>query len=255
MQDTNLDRISTPELEEVEVYGPESTQNAGLDPDAWYVSISDAPIGFPLSLVYHELGIRNDSKLFDGYELWFVPHRVALNRRKGSAEVVRFGLEVEYQNGKKTCSVISLFPAPEFTTHGSVGTAFQGTLNASGVAEKLTSTVLEQTNFAFAKDAFQFGKSTGASLNFNFNATVSTPKISAVGLGSRHAAWDMKKDKDPLFGRDIETWSLLALPRFQTKLSYRLRFYVTLRTVFIPTWRESGWTDVECTLSRGGLST
>lgn len=255
MSDVNLDRIVTPELESIEAYGPETGGLTTLDESSWYVDIGDQPIAFPMRLVFQELGVPFKSKLFDGYELWFVPHRVSLLRRKGQAEVVSFGLEVEYMNGKKTCSVVSLFPAPEFTVYGNVGLDFRGSLTTHGLAEKLTDAAAEIGNLPFGKVGFQFGNDTGAEANvkFRYNATVSTPKISAVGLGSRRCAWEFKKDKDPLFGKTIETWSILALPRFQKNLTYRLRFSVTLRIFLIATWRESDWKEINCVLNRDGL--
>ena len=249
-----INRIATPELEDVVVYGESDSANIDLDPEAWYASIGDMPIGFPVRLVFEELGVEFKSKLYEGYELWFVPHRVSLLRRKGQAEVTSFGMEVEYLNGKKTCSVVSLIPAPEFTVYGNVGFGFQGEIDAQGIAKVLAGQAGSTLDLPLDKSTLQFGKGTGGSVKFNYSATVSTPRISAVGLGASHCAWEFKKDKDPLFGKTMETWSILALPRFQKELNYRLRFHVTLRTLLIPTWRESDWKEIKCVLNRGALT-
>jgi hypothetical protein len=59
-------------------------------------------------------------------------------------------------------------------------------------------------------DALTVTADMGASVGVRLESTVSTPSISAIGIGSSRCEWRLDKQKEPLFGRDIETWSAVA---------------------------------------------
>ena len=99
---------------------------------------------------------------------------------------------------------------------------------------------LHQTNRAVTKDRRQGGK-VCASLREAGSSQVFTPKLMAVGVGSSRCEWRFDVGNSPLYGKDIETWSLLALPKTQRALRYRMRFYVVTRLAFVPQRFESSW--------------
>jgi hypothetical protein len=86
-------------------------------------------------------------------------------------------------------------------------------------------------------------------VSLSFSASVVTPFVSAVGLGSTRAEWRFDRYEDALFGRDIETWSILALPKRRRQLRYRIQYNMTTRTFFFPTRTESEWSEVLCTFN------
>jgi len=73
----------------------------------------------------------------DRFALWAIPHRIAIVRIRGSREVMSCGINVELDAGKKTCSVVSLFPTPQHIVrlHGTLGLSAAGKLTASGQIE------------------------------------------------------------------------------------------------------------------------
>ena len=78
-------------------------------------------------------------------------------------------------------------------------------------------------------------------LKFQFRTTVLTPDVQAVGEGSSRCEWRFDRDQLPLYGRDIQTWAVVVLPRRQRELHYLMRFYLNVRTFFFSTRRESDW--------------
>lgn len=61
--------------------------------------------------------------------------------------------------------------------------------------------------------------------------------------------WLFNKAREPLFGKDIETWAVVALPKRLSQLDYDVRFYFNARTAFFGTRRQSDWMRVHCQLS------
>ena len=82
-----------------------------------------------------------------------------------------------------------------------------------------------------------------------FSCTVATPYVHAVGIGSDRAQWRFDVHREPLFGRDIPMWMVVALPKGQRTLDYRARLSVTARTAFFPTRQQSEWQELKCTLT------
>jgi hypothetical protein len=244
----SLSKILTPELEKLPDLG---SGEEGKDDFA--VQMAKAPICHSLSDIFAAFGkpLPPDLRLYDRFKLWLVPHRLGVLRRKGMAEPVSVGIEVEYKSADETCSVVSLLPSPEFVRYGSLSATVKltGSVEASGACtpggDEGTDSVVAPTK---AFGGLSFSAKSGGTISLSFSADVITPYISAVGLGSGRAEWRFNKNKEALFGRDVETWSLLALPKRRKELSYRMRFNLTSRTIFFPTRRESDWVDIECTL-------
>jgi hypothetical protein len=214
--------------------------------------IADRPLGVSFAALFGNEGQTNKTKLYERFSVWVVPHRLSLIRRKGLSEPVSVGLEIEYQNGQKKCSVLGLFPSFEFTNVGGISGAFAahadlgGNLSVAGIAGPSVG----EKEIGSLRVALE----TTGGVNLRLSCQVFTPKVMAVGVESSRCEWRFDVADSPLYGKDIETWSLVALPKVQRMLKYRMRFYVVTRLAFVPQRFESSWEDVECQLEIPGLS-
>jgi hypothetical protein len=242
MPDLPINEALTPELENLD-FGKEE-----IDAGGFYARAADRPLGIRLRALQDRLGApvpeRLASWLEDNFSVWLVPHRVSVIRRAGLAEPVSVGVEVEYLNGDRTCSVVSLVPAFDFVIHGGMNVGFQVAGRLSPEGESVPGDPqLKLDAPRLRLGQLELGLAADLQLGFRYAATVSTPRVSATGIGSARCEWRFDKDREPLFGRDIETWAVLALPWGQRRLEYRMRFYLITRTFFFPTRRQSAWTD------------
>ncbi len=240
---TEINRRVTEELE--------SDIDLGTDDfdDDFSAFISDQPIGMRVKDIYEKLGQAQPSELalYRMFEVWLIPHRFSLLRKKGLAEPTAVGIEVEYTHQNSTCSIISLIPGPRWQQHGTaaIGTNLTGKVKATGEIEEVPG--LNPTP-KFSIGGLGFDAGANGEIGFSFKWSVATPIISAVGQGSSQCQWRFDKDNDPLFGKTIETWSVLALPKRQKELEYKIRCYYLRRTLFFPTRREGDFVAVKCQL-------
>lgn len=242
--------ITLPLTEELEAdidFGDE------IDEGGFFATVNDQPMGMRFRDLQTRAGAKVDSQeariLLDRFDVWLVPHRVSIARRAGFAEPTSVGIEVEYMTGDRTCCVVSLIPSFDYTVHGKVGAggAFVGQFSPTGLAQAPKGDVpVIDTGMSFG--ALKLGLTSEAALSFRFQATVATTKIAATGIGSRRCEWRFDRDVEPLYGRDLETWSVVALARAMKTLNYRIRFYFNARTLFFNTRRESGWKELTCQL-------
>jgi hypothetical protein len=246
--DIPLGRVLTPELEGLPDLG--SSEEA----EGCVARAAAAPICHDLRDVFNSLGqeFPQHLRLYDRFRLWLVPSRLAIIRKSGFSEPVSVGLEVDYDSDGQTCSVVALLPSPEFVIHGSVNldSRIAGSLDASGQLSPLPASD-ELRPEAAVKGTMMAGLEMKASagLGLKFEATVVTPFVSAVGVGSSRAEWRFDKHREALFGRDIETCSIVALPKRRKAFAYRVKYSITTRIAFFPTRRESDWTRIECEMS------
>jgi len=238
-----------PELEAVTDLGG-TAEEAGF-----VVRVAGSPICHQVPDIFGGLGIPipSDFRLYERFRLWLVPHRVALLRRRGLAEPVSVGIEVEYMSERGTCSVVSLIPAPQFVHHGDL--SFNGSITGS-MAVTGEATPWQNSDAELRADpesgviaGLGFNAKGRGGISLAFSASVVTPFISAVGLGSNRAEWRFDRHDEALFGRDIETWAIIALPKRKRELRYRVRYNITTRTLFFPTRTESKWSDIDCSLN------
>lgn len=238
------------ELEQLRDLGsPDEVQaTQELDLGGFYARLGDQPIAHNLRSISQRAGVQVDSTIYQRFEVWLVPHRVSVIRRSGAAEPVTLGIEIEYETKNATCAVASLLPAPEYVVRGEIGTRIRctGRFSASGEAMNNADSAISGPKLEYG--SLSVGISAGGVLGFDWGSTVATARIQAVGVGSSKCEWQFNRDKEPLHGRDIETWSTLVLPRGRRTLRYRARFYFVARTLFIPTRRESEWQTLDCTL-------
>lgn len=228
---------------------------AEIEDGGFYARSADSPIAYSVRALFKKLGkeVPDGVALYNRFELWLVPHRVSIIRRSGLAEPTAVGIEVSYENDGRTCSIVSLFPSFQFIEHGRVSVHFKADMSATGeitpgaAASPDLSDNSDNAGFV-AKCGASLNASTGAGLSLRLASSVVTPTVSSVGVGSSQCEWRLDKQGEPLFGKDIETWAVVALPKRQDKLSYRLRFYFIARTAFFPTRRQSEWVEIECAL-------
>jgi hypothetical protein len=131
--------------------------------------------------------------------------------------------------------------------HGRIhfGAEYAGNLSTTGGVSAGQS-VTGALNIVHGALGFKLGAEEG--LAFRFEAVVSTPVVSAVGIGSSRCEWGFEKREEPLFGKTIETWSVVVLPKRRRELRYRIKYYYLVRTLFFPTRRESDFIEVVCRL-------
>jgi hypothetical protein len=243
MNEYLIERVVSEELER-SVLGPEPGEESGF-----VAQVSDQPIGLNLRSLFADLGnnIPPEVTLYKQFEVWLIPHRFSLIRRRGLAEPTYVGLVVEYIHENATCSVISLIPGPAMQQHGKIhfGADYSGNLSATGAVSsgQLLTGVPDMIHGALG-----FRVATDGGLAFRFEAVVSTPVVSAVGIGSSRCEWGFEKREEPLFGKTIETWSVLVLPKRRKELRYRIKYYYLVRTLFFATRRESDFIEVVCPL-------
>ena len=215
-----IDRILNEALENEAVLGDDEER------DEFIVRCAKEPIGLRLRYVFEQLGkpVPADFALYKGFDVWLIPHRVSILRRKGLAEPVSVGISVEYVHGEKTCSIVSLIPEQQFIRRGQLATEFgiKGRLSVSGEAEPSQDTA----NLGSQKPAgaLQFGLTAGGEVGFQLSASVCSPIVAAVGKGNSRCEWVFRRQDVPLHDRDLETWSVVVLPKRQTDLVYRLKF-------------------------------
>jgi hypothetical protein len=248
MAELLIDQALSPELDRDVHFGPAEGHGV-VDADGFSVRIADQPVAIPLRTLYLRAGLPFDSPLLSRFDVWLIPHRLSVIRRSGLAEPTAIGLEVEYNGDGATCSVLALLPSAEFTTYGGIAGNFnlRGQFSPSGEAEPLD--VPSQAKLSDVMvGPFRVGADAGVKLNFEFAASVATPRVSAVGIGSSRCEWRFDRYKEPLFGKDVETWAAIILPKRKRSLSHRIRFYMLSRTFVISTRRESNWLQLTCDL-------
>jgi|SRR5215472_8837304 len=219
----------------------------------FFARVADQPIADSLGAVLRRTGTSDSraDELFKRFELWCIPHRVSITRRSGFAEPVSVGLEIAYLNDSRTCSIVSLFPAFQYVVHGrlSGSASFGGKLSPTGEILGTDREPAVGAGQELSVSGLKLFAATSGEITLHLESTVSTPIVSAVGVGSSVCEWRFEKQREPLFGQDIETWAVVALPKRQRELRYRARFYFTERTFFFQTRRQSEWIDVACALN------
>lgn len=222
--------------------------------------IADRPVAFRLRDVLSamEIEIPKQVDLYRQFELWMIPGRISVFRERGLAEVVSLGLECEFVSDGGTLCVVELLPGPAFITHGSLEGDFtcRGSISASGDLSPLpdedprlsTSDSNEKPVRSWEKQGLSFETRARGGVQLSFNFNVATPYVHAVGTGSGRSQWRFDRYREVLFGRDMQMWTLLALPKQQRELKCRARMFITVRTAFFPTRRQSDWQEIQCVL-------
>jgi hypothetical protein len=254
-QDTNQQGSKTLEIPLSRSVSEELETDADLGTEAedteFSACIGDQPLGLKLRDVFTKLNkdVPVECALYKRFDVWLIPHRFSLVRKRGLAEPVAVGLEIEYETKDQTCSVISLIPGPRFQDHGQIclENSYSGAVDAGGDFTKCLENF--NTGTALKLGALSFGITAKGRVAFSFHATISTPIISACGEGSSRCEWRFDRYDQPLFGKTIETWAALVLPKRKKELAYTLRFYYLKRTLFFPTRKEGQPIRIVCQLT------
>ncbi|HEX8407805.1 MAG TPA: hypothetical protein VF883_03005 [Thermoanaerobaculia bacterium] len=246
-----------PEVElELESLTPELETNiaaqdygTALEGKRWTASIADRPMALRLDRVFERLGkpVPATVDLYRGYDVWLVPNRFSMMRRGGFAEPTSIGIECRYLTEGATCSVVGLMPAPQFIVLGGASgdVRCSGAVTASGAIVPDAGFVPDPGEQQFA-NGMKFSLGASGHIHVRFSVVVVTRLISATGLGSAHVQWHFEKDKEPLDGKDLETWSTVVVPKDMPRLEYEARLFLTMRTAFFPTRMESAWQRITC---------
>jgi hypothetical protein len=217
----------------------------GDELDGFRAEIGDAPIAISLAKLQRSLGAPEPPPLLGRFELLLVPHRFSLIKTRGWAEVVNVGLRIGYDVGDRTCSIVSLMPEVEYVSLG--GVQFQVTLGANGETQ---ASIDVASNFSPVGGGAKLAAKLSSGASLALRGDIATPRISAVGKGSRKCEWQFALGSEPLHGRDVETWSVLAVPRGLAALRYTMKLNVTQRTAFIPNRWESDIQHITCAIER-----
>jgi hypothetical protein len=208
--------------------------------------IGDAPIGITLAKLQKSLGKADTTaSLLGRFELVLVPHRFSLIKTTGWAEVINAGIRISYDMGDKTCSVVSLLPEYEYVTIGKA--SFGASVSAKGETEAVAEI---PGDMAPVVGGAQLRAQLMGNASIQVRGNIATPRISAVGKGSQKCEWQFMLGKEPLYGRDIETWAILAVPANLDTIKYKLQLNITHRTAFIPTRWESDIYQNTCSVDR-----
>jgi hypothetical protein len=237
-----LNHCETPELE------VERMEYGGVDGPRFSVDIADQPIALSVRELYSARGLTvpADYALFTKFALWLVPHRVSVRRLRGLFELVSLAIDVQYDADGGTCSVVSLFPEARFRTHGSFSAQASVSL-AGNMAPLQVALAPEPTG-----DSLSIGVSGGAQASLSFRAHIATPLISTGGVGSSRCYWNFERDERPLFGCDVETWSIVLLAKRKRTLQLRMKVTTTERLVWVPVSRSTDEVVVNCKVVDGG---
>jgi hypothetical protein len=259
MLEISFDRALSPELEI-----PLRLQNLG-SPDlsvknpfaSLRAYIADEPIGYSLKEMHKVLDqpIPRSLDFYRGYDVWLVPNRFSVKKDGGISEPSSMGIEVEFRNDLidlnpgMTCSVVALLPEAKFIRRGFLTGALNGVFSPTGEVSLNTATIDPQKSLPLSAD-LNVGLSSDVKVGLNFSYQVHTPIVSATGKGSSRAEWEFSEESGPLYGKDIETWTVLAVPKGLSELNYRVKLYVNLRTAYIPTRHETAWKTLKTTLKK-----
>ena len=245
--------------EAAELEGPKVL---GIDDsdELFQAHFSDAPIALELDKVYGAAGLAIPAtlKLYDRFKIWMVPHHFGLIRKRGAAEPVSVSIRVRYITEGGTCSIISMFPSSEYVTLGGVSANVitKAEIDASKLFKAATD-VDPTGSFVPAQDRtssgtpFQipglgFDASAAVSAKLNVTANVITPVISAVGLDGTTCAWRFDRHQLSLEGRDIKTWALIAVSKFEERIRYNVVHSYKTRTCWFPTTKKGKERLVTC---------
>ena len=139
--------------------------------------------------------------------------------------------------------MVSLFPEAQFVVLGSLEA--HASVNAGGAMSPLPGALANVQNVGGSLDV---GIAAGIKASLAFSTSIASPLISTGGKGSSRCSWTFERQQAPLFGRDIETWSVLVLPRKRKRVHYFITVGTTQRLAFVPVQRTTDEVALTCPL-------
>src|SRR5664280_2194783 len=175
-QDIELDRTLSYELNSGHLGGE-------VEGPGFVARVADGPIAtsLPETLTAAGKAIPKTLSLYERFGVWIVPHRLAIIRRKGLAEPVAVGVQIQYVVDG-TCSILGLFPSFEYRVVGEIGGNFHAELGASGeIGAALSPDVagVDSSSVGANLGSLKVGIRTGATIGLDLSCSVSTSIISA----------------------------------------------------------------------------
>jgi hypothetical protein len=246
-KELEMNDILTRELEENVDYGSESNKK-------FYTRINTSPIAISIKkwIESKKRNIPKEVKLYNSYNVWIVPHRVSVFSRQGNPDIRSIGIEIEYITKGETCSIISLIPSFQYIEQGSIKASIgaNATFRADMELPGLLSSIEEEEGNeveAENKNGLTLGLYTDLRAKIRLSAIAVSPIIAAVGIGASKCEWKIDKHNEPLFGRDIETWSIIVIPKNKKTISYKMRVSVTEKTWYLlDTRRQTNFETINC---------
>lgn len=217
--------------------------------------IHDRPISLSIRDMMSAANVSAAAKIFKRFDLWLVPHRFSIRRVVGSSKIIKAGCEVEYIDTDQTFSILGLLPAPEYVERLSanlnVEASAKAILSESGALEVALPL---PADLALKPVSGSASLSSSVELQGGFKLALSlklmTPFIAAIGVGSRQCMFEFSVHDLPLADRDIETWALVALPKGESEIAYRMRCFYSSRWFAVPRHWRTAWTEVTAAPSR-----
>lgn len=231
--------------------GPADIQQ-GLQED-FIARLHDRPIALSLMAMFANRKTAPNAKLYERFDLWLVPHRFSILRRSGSSTIVKAGCEAIYDSGESTLSIVSLMPTTEYIerlrasvgveTKLGIGMRFSAKLSDTGLLEHLSDAL---SDLAPVSGSASLSASTkiSATAKISLSMKVLTPYIAAIGVGSTQCLFQSSAYEEPLFDRDIETWAIVALPKYTDAIKYRFRCSFVSQRLFMPRVWQTPWSEI-----------
>jgi hypothetical protein len=246
-----LDAPVADNLESTPHFGGEEPRPAE-DQHQFRARIHESPIALSFRDLLTRQKLALTEKLYARFDLWLVPHRFSVLRIAGSANVTNVGCDVEYLPQGQTLSIISLIPAPEFVDRASLSLGAEAKLNVhlseTGILE-LASSLIDGGVPLPLPESTQSSASikTSGDFKLNLRMNIVTQLIAAVGAGSTTCTFQFTKDREPLYNKDIETWAVIALPKFAEDIVYKIRCSFISRRLFVPRLWQTPWSELRAT--------
>jgi hypothetical protein len=240
----SVDQLTSPHIESIMVLSPDGAES---EPDWFEARIAGGTRCISLKRVFDILGrsTAGVEPLYSHYDVWLIPHRVSVMLRTRFADLTSVGIEVDYRTEHGSSSILSLLPSSQYVQRESL--TLGAMISANGSTRPATDSVAgEGAGFVF--DGLGFSSGSNNEIRIQFKNPLPTAGINAVGIGSSHCEWRFDKNGHPLFGRDIETLSVVALPRGREELDHRIKVYVMAKRFLWPIRLESNWTEFQAQL-------
>ena len=240
----SMDTPVSPLLHAPGALGKEPAAPGEIEAGGFFARTQDQPIAVPLDEIFSSFDMLSGRTgyLFERFRVWLVPHGFSIVRRRGFAEAIAVGVEVRYLNAERPCSVQGLIPSFQFLEHG----RFTAKVSLHGELEGSEGGLVSGIQRRFL--GLDFTLTSSGSLVVGVSVSVATPYIAATGAQSSRCEWRFDRHKEPLYGRDIQTWSAVALPKRQRELEFETRFYFVARTFVVPSRWQSAFTRTKCKL-------
>jgi hypothetical protein len=246
--ETNLAAANT--IDGIDQHLGPSSERTEQEPFGFYARVHDAPIAVPCRELLTRAKLPPSDPFYERFDLWLVPHRFSVLNKFGSAKIITAGCEVEYED-VGSLSIVSLFPTSQYVTEHPLD--INAKIDASAILDQLglmpATGANSLSDFVSAKVGLDLRN---LALKFQFDNKLQlrvaldlvTPLVLASGVGSAACAFQFSLFREQLYGKDLETWAIVAVHKRKRELRYRMRVYYNARRFFLPRRWETAWVNV-----------